>query len=172
MTDVTGFSARGDVGPPRTEGDERETLTAFLGYMREAVIAKAAGLTDEVGLAPGVPSGTSLLGLVKHLTRVEHNWFVWAYAGDGGEQPLDDDAPPEAGETGEALIAAYQDAIRASDEVIASCDDLGRRGARSLRAGAEGPTMRWLLVHMIEETGRHAGHADILREQTDGATGR
>ncbi|MBQ0863360.1 DinB family protein [Streptomyces smyrnaeus] len=170
MTDVTGFSARGDVGPPYAMGGEKETLAAFLGYLREAVIAKAAGLTDEVGLAPGVPSGTSLLGLVKHLTRVERNWFGWAYAGLG-HQPLDDDEPPRPGETGEALIAAYQEAIRASDETIAACDDLDRTGARSLR-DAEPPTMRWILVHMIEETARHAGHADILREQTDGATGR
>ncbi|UNZ19537.1 DinB family protein [Streptomyces sp. 891-h] len=170
MTDVTGFSARGDVRPPYAMGGEKETLTAFLGYLREAVIAKAAGLSDEVGLTPGVPSGTSLLGLVKHLTRVEYNWFGWAYAGRG-EQPLDDDEPPLPGETGGSLIAAYQEAIRASDETIAACDDLDRRGERSLRDG-EPPSMRWILVHMIEETGRHAGHADILREQTDGATGR
>ncbi|KPC87384.1 DinB family protein [Streptomyces albus] len=171
MTDVTGFSARGDVRPPRTAGGEKETLVAFLGYLREAVVAKAAGLSDEVGLTPGVPSGTSLLGLVKHLTRVEHNWFVWAYAGRGGERPLDDDEPPAAGETAQTLIAAYREAVRASDEIIAACDDLGRPGARAL-VGTEPPTLRWILVHMIEETGRHAGHADILREQTDGATGR
>jgi uncharacterized damage-inducible protein DinB len=169
MTDVTGFSARGDVRPPHTAGGEKETLKAFLGYLREAVIAKAAGLTDEVGLAPGVPSGTSLLGLVRHLTLVERNWFGYVYAGRG--ERLDDDAPPEAGETGESLIAAYQEAIRESDEIIDACDDLGRPGARSLRE-TEPPSLRWVLVHMIEETGRHAGHADILREQTDGATGR
>ncbi|NSC21432.1 DinB family protein [Streptomyces albus subsp. chlorinus] len=173
MTDVTGFSARGDVRPPEVAGGEKETLTAILGYLREAVIAKAAGLTDEVGRTPGVPSGTSLLGLIKHLTRVEHNWFVWAYAGDGGEHPLDDEVPPAEGETGASLIAAYQEAIRHSDEIIAGCEDLARPGVRSLRRDATtAPTMRWILVHMIEETGRHAGHADILREQTDGATGR
>ncbi|MGP3990410.1 DinB family protein [Streptomyces sp. 3N207] len=169
MTDVTGFSARGDVRPPDVAGGEKETLTAFLGYLREAVIAKAAGLTDEVGLAPGVPSGTSLLGLVRHLTRVERNWFSYVYA--GRDERLDDDEPPASGETGASLIAAYQEAIRESDEIIAGCDDLGRPGVRSMRE-TDPPTMRWVLVHMIEETGRHAGHADILREQTDGATGR
>ncbi|MEU3192239.1 DinB family protein [Streptomyces sp. NPDC006992] len=169
MTDVTGFSARGDVRPPAVAGGEKETLLAFLRYLREAVIAKAAGLTDEVGLAPGVPSGTSLLGLVRHLTLVERNWFGHAYAGQG--ELLDDDAPPEAGETGESLIAAYQEAINASDAIVADCDDLDRPGARSLRETPP-PTLRWILVHMIEETARHAGHADILREQTDGATGR
>ncbi|WP_327392080.1 DinB family protein [Streptomyces sp. NBC_01186] len=171
MTDVTGFSARGDVRPPLVEAGEKETLRAFLGYLREAVIAKAAGVTDEVGLTPGVPSGTSLLGLIKHLTLVEQNWFEWAYAGRGEGEPAEDSEPPAPGETARTLIAAYQEAIRKTDEIVADCDDLARPGVRSLRETAP-PSLRWVLVHMIEETARHAGHADILREQTDGATGR
>jgi hypothetical protein len=68
-------------------------------------------------------------------------------------------------------VAAYRDAIRRADAVVAGCDDLERPGARSLRETAP-PSMRWILAHMIEETGRHAGHADILRELYDGAIGR
>ncbi|GAA2594975.1 DinB family protein [Streptomyces axinellae] len=159
------------MSPPLVDGGESETLRTFLGYLREAVIAKAAGVTDEVGLTPGVPSGTSLLGLIKHLTVVEENWFEWAYAGKGEGGPASDSEPPAPGETAASLIAAYQDASRRADEIVAACDDLSRPGARSLRDSPP-PSLRWVLVHMIEETARHAGHADILREQTDGATGR
>lgn len=117
-----------------------------------------------------MPSGTSLLGLVRHLAAVELNWFVWAYEGVGGER-WDDDLTPAEGETVESAIAAYRDAIRRADAVITGCTDLGVPGARSLRETAP-PSMRWILAHMIEETGRHAGHADILRELYDGSAGR
>lgn len=134
------------------------------------MIAKAEGLPDEAAKAPGAPSGTSLLGLVKHLTAVELNWFVWAY--EGADLPQwDDEAPPTADETGAELIAAYRAAVRRASATAAACDDLDRPGARSLRETAP-PSLRWVLVHMIEETARHAGHADIIRERYDGATGR
>jgi uncharacterized damage-inducible protein DinB len=161
---------RGDVRPPGLEADERTTLLAFLDYLREAVAAKAAGVPDEAARAAGVPSGTSLLGLVRHLTATEHNWFVWAYAGEG-DDPLDDDAPPAPGETAGELLRAYREAAGRSNAIVAACDRLDRPGARSLRETPP-PTMRWILVHMIEETARHAGHADILRERIDGSTGR
>ncbi|PJE95154.1 mini-circle protein [Streptomyces carminius] len=161
---------RGDVRPPGIDAAERETLLAFLGYLREAVAAKATGVPGEAARAPGVPSGTSLLGLVKHLTAVEHNWFGWAFAGEGDE-PLDDGAPPAPGETADGLLAAYRAAADRSNRIVAACDRLDRPGARSLRE-TPAPTLRWILVHMIEETARHAGHADILRERIDGSTGR
>ncbi|MGK5447819.1 DinB family protein [Streptomyces radiopugnans] len=161
---------RGDVRPPEVEADERTTLLAFLDYLRDAVAAKAAGVPDEAARAAGVPSGTSLLGLVKHLTAVEHNWFTWAFAGEGGD-PLDDEAPPAPGETAGEILRAYREAAGRSNAIAAACDRLDRPGARSLRE-APPPTMRWILVHMIEETARHAGHADILRERVDGSTGR
>jgi hypothetical protein len=116
-----------------------------------------------------VTSGTSLLGLIKHLAAVERNWFEWAYAGTGDQ--WDDTAPPSDGETVHEVLTAYRDAVRNSNRIVAQCGDLSRPGARSLRETPP-PTMRWILVHMIEETARHAGHADILREQIDGSTGR
>ncbi|MFE6053180.1 DinB family protein [Kitasatospora sp. NPDC056446] len=160
-----------DTRPPTLNADEPTTLLAFLGYLRSAVIAKVEGLSDEDARRPGVPSGTSLLWLVRHLTVVEHNWFEWAYGGVG-ERPrsTDDDLD---GATVAAEVAAYREAIVRSDAVAADAPDLDRPGARSLRPDAvEGPSLRWVLVHMIEETGRHAGHADIIREQLDGAVGR
>jgi hypothetical protein len=148
--------------------DERTTLTAFLDYLREAVAAKATGVPDEQARLPAVASGTSLLWLVKHLTATELNWFVWAYAGEDVPR-WDDDTP--ATEAASELLAAYRAAVERCNSIIAACADLDRPGARSLRETPP-PSMRWLLVHMIEETARHAGHADILREQIDGATGR
>ena len=155
-----------DTRPPQTAADERSTLLGFLDYLRAAVAAKAEGVPEPQVRRAGVPSGTSLLGLVKHLDAVERFYFL-------GEATTDW-APtmrPGPDETAEGLLAAYRDATRRANEVIGAHPDLalpaplppGRKSASS---------MRWLLVHMIEETGRHAGHADILREQIDGATGR
>jgi hypothetical protein len=162
--------AGADLRPPEAHADERATLLTFLGYLRESVIRKAEGVPDEAAGTSAVPSGTSLLGLLRHLAGVELNWFVWAYEG-AGREPWDDDFTLAPGETVAGAVAAYRDAIRRADAVVAGCDDLERPGARSLRETAP-PSLRWILVHMIEETGRHAGHADILRELHDGATGR
>jgi hypothetical protein len=165
---VTDIQPRGDLRPPSLNADEKTTLTAFLDYLRDAVAAKATGLTDEEARTPGAPSGTSLSGLVKHLTAVELNWFVWGYA--GADVPLwDDEAPPV--EPAAELLAEYRAAVERCNEIIAACPDLDQPGVRSLRETPP-PSMRWLLVHMIEETARHAGHADILREQIDRAVGR
>ncbi|MEV7779932.1 DinB family protein [Kitasatospora sp. NPDC088351] len=172
MNGKTTPSVGRDVRPPGLNADEPTTLLTFLEYLREAVIGKTVGLSDEDARRPGVASGTSLLWLVRHLTAVELNWFVWAYRGADVE-PWDDDAPSPGDETVAGSVAAYRAAIARANEVIAAAaTDLDHPGVRSLRPDAEAPSMRWLLVHMIEETGRHAGHADILREQLDGSVGR
>ncbi|GIG67836.1 DinB family protein [Phytomonospora endophytica] len=158
---------RGDFRPPGLNADEPTTLRVFLDYLRESVIAKTGGLTDEQAREPGVESGTSLAWLLSHLTAVEHNWFVWSYT-DTGEL-MDDDAVPDG--TVAELVAGYREAVGRANAVIEACDDLDTPGARSLRE-TEAPSMRWILVHMVEETARHAGHADILRERIDGAVGR
>ncbi|WP_234322962.1 DinB family protein [Streptomyces sp. NRRL S-350] len=161
-----------DTRPPSMNADEPTTLVAFLDYLREAVVAKVDGISDEDARRPGVASGTSLLWLVRHLTVVEHNWFVWAYQGVG-EKPRESEAVPLDGATVAGEIAAYREAIARSNAVTADAPDLDRPGVRSLRPdAAEGPSLRWVLVHLIEETGRHAGHADIIREQLDGTVGR
>ncbi|MER6309217.1 DinB family protein [Streptomyces sp. NPDC001657] len=168
---MTTTQPRPDTGPPGTDADEKATLLAFLDYVREAVAAKAQGLTEQAARTPGVASGTSLLGLVKHLTAAEHYWFVWAFEGTG-------DAPPDLGMTVRAeeraqdILAGYRAAVRRSNEIAGRCDDLGRAGVRPAGKAGVVRSLRWVLVHMIEETARHAGHADILREQADGAVGR
>jgi hypothetical protein len=113
-----------------------------------------------------VPSGTSLLGLVRHLAHVERFTFL-------GEDVADWPATfrPRPDETVASVLADYRDAVDRANAVIDACADLTGPAARPARSG-HAPSMRWALVHMIEETGRHAGHADILRELVDGSTGR
>jgi uncharacterized damage-inducible protein DinB len=146
-------------------------LTAFLDYLRDRMIAKLDGLDDEQARRSLVPSGTSLLGLLKHLAVVELGWFRWSFAGEdfdlppGGEELTPDD-------TISGVVELYRSAVRGSQEVLAANSDLDQKAARSRRQGHDTQSMRWILVHMIEETARHAGHADILREQIDGTVGR
>lgn len=154
-----------DTRPPRTGAEEKATLLGFLDYLRGAIAAKAEGVPDPQVRIAGVPSGTSLLGLVKHLACVERFYFL-------GEDVDDWDATlrPAPEETVDGVLADYREVVRRSNQVIEACTDLTRPVPRAPRRWA--PSMRWVLVHMIEETGRHAGHADILREQIDGAIGR
>lgn len=155
---------RRDSPPPRTERGEKDVLLAFLGYLRGSVVAKLDGVPEPAVRTPGVASGTNLLGLVKHLTHVERFTFL-------GEDVTDWPATFHAGtgETVEAVLAGYREAVERANEVIAAGRlDEATRGVGTRRA----PALRWALTHMIEETGRHAGHADILRELIDGRTGR
>jgi hypothetical protein len=154
---------------PFTVAGERETLRDFLDYLRAAVVRKVDGLDDEAVRRSTVPSGTSLLGLVKHLTFVELVWFSFSYAGADDALPQGDLEP---GDTTASVVAGYLDAIARSNEVLARGDDLDQRCARRGAAPDEHLSLRWVLVHLIEETARHAGHADIIREQIDAATGR
>ena len=147
---------------------EKETLQEFLDYLRESVVVKVQGLDEASARCSSVPSGTSLLGLIKHLTRVELLWFQFALAGRDPLIPNEDIGPDD---TVESAVAAYQAATNASNEILEQCDDLDQLCARALTI-PEPLSLRWLLVHMVEETARHAGHADILREQIDGQTGR
>ena len=161
---------RGDQRPPAGDAGEKATLVAFLDYVREAVIAKTAGVTDEVARRPAVGSGTSLLWLLRHLARAEHRWFVWYYAGSEVWHGPEADAVEDA-DTVEGLVAAYRAKTAETDAIVAAAD-LDAVGSRVLEEGVRPPTMRWVLIHMIEETARHAGHADIIREQADGTVGR
>jgi len=158
----------GDHHTPWTLAGEKETLVDFLDYLRGAVIRKASGLPAATARRPMVGSGTSLLGLIKHLTRVETVWFQYAFAGADVRVPGDDLADADEPQS---VIDDYQMAITVSNRIVAEAADLTQPAKR--RAVAPEPmSLRWILVHMIEETGRHAGHADILREQIDGSVGR
>lgn len=147
---------------------ERETLLEFLDYLRESVILKVEDLNEESARRSTVPSGTSLLGLVKHLTVVELAWFQLALAGLDPPFPADAIEPTD---TVSSVVDAYRATIVANNGILNDCNSLDQLCARALTT-PEPLSLRWLLVHMVEETARHAGHADILREQIDGQTGR
>lgn len=155
-----------DHRPPRPAKGEKATLVEFLDYLRRAMISNLEGAPEPHVRTAGVPSGTSVLGLVKHVSYVERFYFL-------GEDVSDWSATfrPTPEDTIESVLTSYRDAVSRANEIIDACEDLELPAPRSARPQSA-PSMRWILVHMIEETGRHAGHADILREQIDGATGR
>jgi uncharacterized damage-inducible protein DinB len=151
-------------------GNEREVLETFLDLYRSILKRKVAGLTEEQLRARHVSSGTTLAGLVKHVAAVEREWFQGVLAG----RTADDLALPEGdgwdvsdADTAESLLADYDRACAESRQLAAGL----ALDHTVPHPRLERVSLRWIYVHMIEETARHAGHADILREQTDGATG-
>ena len=160
--------------PPST-GDERDTLAGFLDFQRATLLWKLEGLDDEQVRRAMVPSGTSLLGIVKHLAYVERSWFQGVWAGQEISLPWTEEDPDadwriEPEETTGQVVALYDDECDRSREIVAKASSLGEVVEHPRREGWR-MTRRWILTHMIEETARHVGHADILREQLDGATG-
>ncbi|MFJ8030619.1 DinB family protein [Streptomyces sp. NPDC096032] len=149
---------------------EKDTLHASLDRHRDIVLGKLQGLDDEQLRRPMTPTGTNLLGLVKHLAAVEYGWFVETFGREAEPFWFDphDDMRVSPGETTERIVAFYGRARAAADRAIdaLALDAEGRPAWRDV-----GVSLRWTLVHMIEETARHAGHMDILRELIDGATG-
>jgi len=164
---MTNVRRRRDARPPATGPDEKDVLAGFLDYLRAAIVAKVEGVPDTQARAAGVPSGTNLLGLVKHLTYVERHWLL-------GQSVADWKATFHLGpdDTAETIIAAYRHTTAEANEEIASWGDLTGAGPRPVKRGGSASSRRWTLTHLIEETARHAGHADILRELIDGAIGR
>jgi uncharacterized damage-inducible protein DinB len=153
-------------------GDEKESLQVSLDRHRGVVLWKLEGLDDEQLRRPMTPSGTNLLGLVKHLAACEYGWFCETFGRKTEPMPFDEDDDEadlrvEAGETTADIVAFYDRSRAAADEVIAEhgVEDLGTAWF------GDPVSMRWVLIHMIEETARHAGHMDVIRELIDGATG-
>ncbi|GAA3549986.1 DinB family protein [Kribbella ginsengisoli] len=159
---------------PLQEADERATLNSLLDFLRATVVNKVAGLTDEQASTRSVPaSALNPAGLVKHLTGTERFWFAIDFAAQDIEWPWPDDNPHGAftlspDDTLASLVAAYQAECTRSRAVVAA--------APSLDDPAQGQGMtfnlRYALNHMIEETARHLGHLDLLRESIDGSTGQ
>ncbi len=146
---------------------ERETLLALLGYQRQSVVRKVTGVSEAEGRRSPVPTGTSLVWLVRHLAQAESTWVERRFAG----RPAP--SGPEPGcssDTIEAAVAAYRDTWARVDSIVSVPESLDELSADT---GTESPvSLRWVLGHLLEETARHAGHADILRELIDGETGR
>ncbi len=148
--------------------NERDTLLAFLDWYRTALLRKMEGLDREALTRRLVPSDTTLLGLVKHMAYVERRWFRLAFMGEEGlQRSPGGNFKIEEHETPEEIFASYRVEVERARAIVAGAhlDDRARAQDPRVR------TLRWILVHMIEETARHCGHADILRELIDGRTG-
>jgi hypothetical protein len=162
---------------PEPSADERVTLTGFLDWYRATMILKIDGVTDEQARTRYVPSDTSLIGLVRHLSEVERSWFQRRLRGDDApplyyspEDP-DGDFHPGIDWTVAEAVAAYERECEVSRVIVADTASLDELTVVPIKDYDAPVSLRWILVHMIEETARHAGHADILRELIDGATG-
>ncbi|WP_199584208.1 DinB family protein [Blastococcus sp. TF02A-30] len=160
---------------PPSCGAELLQLTAFLDYQRETVLQKAEGLSDEQ-LARALPTSSLTLGaLLNHLARTEDSWMRVRFAGEEPD-PLWADLEPEAEFAAAATVPGnelrrrYRAACAASQEVARSAPSLGQRSERP-RGDDQYFDLRWVLLHLLEETARHAGHADLLREAVDGTVG-
>jgi uncharacterized damage-inducible protein DinB len=155
-----------DLKPPRVSAGERETLLALLQYQRDSLVRKVTGVDEGAARQSVLGSGTTLLWLVKHLTQAEIVWMVRRFAGEDATVP-DDAVQP--GDTVALAIDRYRAAWAQTDAIAlaAGLDEPCRRISDGAPVG-----LRWVLMHLLEETARHAGHADILRELIDGTTGR
>jgi uncharacterized damage-inducible protein DinB len=165
---------------PIEAADERTQLTQFLDYHRATMLMKADGLDRAQMSATTAASDLTLAGLLKHLALVEDGWFRGTLL---GEEPapwwrdVDEEADPDwdfrtAVEDDPAdLIALYEDTCERSREAVASVASLDDLAVGSSRRTGQRFNLRWILLHMIEETARHNGHADLLREAIDGLTG-
>jgi len=150
-----------DRKPTRTDADERETLHALLQYCRDSFVRKLDGLDDEQARRRLLPTDTTLLWLAQHLAHAEHLWVVRRFAGEDGT------IAPAATLAG--ALDAYHAQWERTDAVVAAASLDDRCRAIDVEPNVN---LRWVVTHLVEETARHAGHADILRELLDGATGR
>jgi uncharacterized damage-inducible protein DinB len=181
VTSAAVVDDQGRTEPP-ADGDEAASLLGFLDYQRATFAWKVSGL-DAAGLRATVAVSTMTLGgLLKHLALVEDSWFSrslhgrdyaapwnavdWAADPDWEWRTAADDSPGQ-------LLALWEDAVARSRELTteALADGGMGRVARLTWPDGRAPNLRWIVVHMIEEYARHNGHADLLRESIDGATG-
>lgn len=180
MTSDLPASARTDdipVGSP-VGWDERTVLTTMLDYVRDTVHAKCAGISEQDARRaplPGSPLMT-ISGVVSHLRWVEYGWFETILLGEPDESPWTEDDPDlemriAVDKPIAQLLAEYRAACDKYRELAASLD-LDTPSSGPLVWRSEPVTLRWIMFHMIEETARHNGHIDILREMADGVTGR
>jgi uncharacterized damage-inducible protein DinB len=158
---------------PPYQAEERAMLDSWLEFHRATLGWKCDGLTDEQLRERSVPPSTmSLIGLVRHMAEVERNWFRRVLSGEDAPGLYFSDADPD-GDFDNVATVTRAEAFAAWD---AECENARTVAARlelddvGTRHG-EAVSLRWVLVHMIEEYARHNGHADLIRERIDGATG-
>jgi uncharacterized damage-inducible protein DinB len=167
---------------PPEAADEVATLLGFLDYQRATLAWKCSGL-DREGLNARVgASSMTLGGMLKHMALVESHWFSRSLHGHERRPPwdaVDWEADPDwewhsaVDDTPEQLRAIWREAVESSRSLVAEALGAGGLDQRARRSSPDGwsPSLRWIVVHMIEEYARHNGHADLLRESVDGETG-
>ena len=166
---------------PTVDADEKAMLTQFLDFHRATLLWKLDGLSKPQLDKLSVSTSTlTLAGLIKHLALVEDDWFQSVFLGldlpePWASAPFDHDKDWDfnsaADDSMDELIALYESACRRSRAVVAEASSLDCRSARHVQATQEPYTLRWIILHMIEESARHNGHADLLREAIDGSVG-
>ncbi len=166
------------IDPPQS-GSELVLLTGYLDYQRETLLEKTEGLSREQLARRLPPSTLTLGGLLNHLALVEDSWFRVRFSGLPPVEPWGDvdwDADPDwefttaHRLTPEVLRTRYRETCARSREVVARAESLDQLSVRTTPDGQHWD-LRWVLLHLIEETARHAGHADLLREAIDGTVG-
>jgi uncharacterized damage-inducible protein DinB len=183
VSEPPAFDPETRVDPP-LHGDEVATLRAFLTYHRDTLRWKCSGLSQEQLARQLAPSDMTLGGLMKHIALVESYWFEVTYSGGVYLPPFDpvpwadDDDDYEfrtaKDDTPQELFDLFDEAVRRADAVVEDALRKGGLEQESVRVGRRTGstfTLRWILVHMIEEYARHNGHADLIRESIDGQKG-
>jgi uncharacterized damage-inducible protein DinB len=153
--------------------DELTGLTVFLDAQRAAIARKLSDLSDQDARRRPTASALSLLGIVKHLGHVERRWFQAVVAGRHmpGVWPVEDREPEyrvDDDDTVDSVLGFYEAMVGESRSITA---EVASPDAACRHPDTAHWSLRWILLHMIEETARHAGHADIIRESIDGVTG-
>src|SRR5438067_2053059 len=158
--------------------DPKEMLRQYLQLARDVLIWKLDGLSEYDLRRPVTPTGTNLLGLVKHLTGIEFGYFGEAFGRPSAGAPewlhdrnQVDDMYARADESREQIVGMYRQSWAHADSTIAALDLEATGRVSHWPEGRREVTLHWMLVHVITETYRHAGHADIVRELVDGAAG-
>ena len=160
---------------PAFGGPELDMVLGYLAYERDTLLWKLDGLDDDRLRRRHAPSGLTLLGIVKHLTDVERMWFRGVVGGEDIRHHWGDEGPErfwriDPDDTTGAIIAGYREECGRADAIVRERGlDAPVRFVRDERE--RDMTVRWVAIHMIEETARHCGHADLIREAIDGATG-
>jgi uncharacterized damage-inducible protein DinB len=159
---------------PPLAAQEREMLEAWLDFHRDTLAVKCEGLTgDQLRERAVPPSSLSLLGLVRHMAEGEHQWFTMVLGGEQLPYPYYADDNPDAdfddvdGADVAGAFEIWRSACAGARERVAAAASLDVAGTQDGREFS----LRWIMIHMIEEYARHNGHADLLRQRIDGAVG-
>ncbi len=165
-----GETTVGKMDYPGANADERELLLSWLAALREAILGKLEDLDDQQARWRPHDRLVPIAGVVFHLTEVEERWIEAAYLGNDYTAKQDDEFAVDSSVTVEELAARYRSRGHRTDVVVRGATNLGDR-CRRRWAVEQRLDLRWVLIHLIEETARHAGHVDATREMLDGVVG-